>query len=181
MGSTPEHDAGNQTLARHEPATLHPPPLRVGDVMSSDVAACHAEDTLDRAAQLMWDRACGALPVIDHQRCPIAMITDRDVCMAAYTQGKNLRSMVVASAMSRKLLTVAEDATLDVAERLMRLHCIRRLPVVARDGTLAGVISIADIAANARIGPTLGRDGLSLDVITATVAALHHTVRPPPP
>lgn len=180
MRSKPSYATGDEALAKRESAVeaAHHPSPRVGDVMTRDVATCHAVDTLERAAQRMWDRACGSLPVVDDRRRPVAMITDRDVCMAAYTQGKSLAAMVVASAMSGRIFTVDEDAPLDVAQRLMRLHCIRRLPVVDRDGMLVGILSIADVAANARIGPTLGRDGLDLDVITATVAALHHSVRP---
>ena len=53
-----------------------------------------------------------------------------------------------------------------------------RIALRVGGGALIGLISIADIAANAPMGPTLGRDGLSADVITATVAALHHSVRP---
>lgn len=149
------------------------------DLMTTNVATCGQWDTLERCAQLMWERACGCVVIIDDEQCPVAMITDRDVSMAAYTQGRRLSQIGVRTAMSGRIFTVDALAPLDAAERLMRLHGIRRLPVVGRDGELVGLLSIADIAAHATVGPTLGRDGLSLDVITATVAALHRSARPP--
>ena len=35
----------------------------------------------------MWERDCGAVPFLDQEGCVVAMLTDRDLCMAAMTQG----------------------------------------------------------------------------------------------
>lgn len=182
MSSEPKYSASDHAitdLERAASAAPRPGPL-VREVMTRDVATCHAGDTLDHCARLMWDRGCGCVVVVEDVHRPVAVITDRDICMAAYTQGRPLGEMVVGSAMSRRLFVVDEQATLDVPARLMRLHCIRRLPVVDRGGSLVGLLSIADIASSAPIGPTLGHDGRSSNVVAATVAALHHSVRPPP-
>lgn len=181
MSSAPKYLASDGAIRQLAPTASEasqPPPL-ARDLMTRDVATCHAGDTLEHCARLMWDRGCGCVVVVEDVHRPVAVITDRDVCMAAYTQGRPLAEMVVASAMSRRLFVVDERAPLEDAERLMRLHCIRRLPVIDRSGALLGLLSIADIATNAPTGPTLGRDGLDSKVITATVAALHHSVRPP--
>ncbi len=183
MFSETKYPASDQAITELAPAgseTAQPPTL-ARDVMTTEVATCHAGDTLEHCARLMWDRGCGCVVVVEDVHRPVAVITDRDVCMAAYTQGRPLGEMVVGSAMSRRLFVVDEHATLDVPARLMRLHCIRRLPVVDRGGSLVGLLSIADIASSAPIGPTLGHDGRSSNVVAATVAALHHSVRPPPP
>jgi CBS domain-containing protein len=82
--------------------------------------------------------------------------------------------MTVASAMSRRIFTVGYDDSLAAAEGIMRRHSLRRLPVVDRQGRLVGVLSISDIAVNARLGLTLGHDGLSVQAVAATVAALGH-------
>jgi CBS-domain-containing membrane protein len=46
-----------------------------------------ATDTLDRAAQRMWDHAIGAIVVVDEHGQVVGRITDRDACMAAYLLG----------------------------------------------------------------------------------------------
>ncbi|HVH45867.1 MAG TPA: CBS domain-containing protein [Labilithrix sp.] len=172
--TTTKNRAADHALAKLEAAVeaAQRPIPRVRDVMIKDVATCVATDLLERCAQLMWERACGSLPVIDDDGRPIAMITDRDVCMAAYTQGKPLSGMNVASAMSRRIFTARHDDDIAAAERIMRLHGLRRLPVVDAQGRLVGLISISDIAASGRLGSTLGRDGLSVQAIATTVAAL---------
>src|SRR5699024_6153701 len=119
MSSTPKYPASDQELTELAPAasdTSQPPPL-ARDLMTRDVATCHASDTLDHCARLMWDRGCGCVGVLEDGHRPVAVITDRDVCMAAYTQGRPLGEMVVGSAMSRRLFVVDEQATLDVPAR----------------------------------------------------------------
>lgn len=47
--------------------------------------------------------------------------------------------------MTRNPITVAADASVTSAYGLMQHHNIRRLPVVGRDGALAGIITRSDI------------------------------------
>lgn len=115
------------------------------DIMNREVATCGPQDSLNRAAQLMWERDIGCLPVVDAENRPVGMITDRDICMAAYTQGGALSSLQVGNAMSRDVSTCDANDTIDRAERRMREHQVRRLPVVD-SGKLVGIVSLNDIA-----------------------------------
>jgi predicted transcriptional regulator len=74
--------------------------MKIQNVMTRDVSACSPEDMLSRAAQLMWERDCGCVPVIDHSGVVCGMVTDRDICIAAYTQGLPLHQIAVRRAMS---------------------------------------------------------------------------------
>lgn len=150
---------------------------RVADVMAHDVATCVRTDSLERAAHLMWERACGSLPVVDDYGQPIAMLTDRDICMAAYTQGERLAAIRVETAMSKRLVMSAADDALAEAERTMRRHGLRRLPVVGRDGRLVGLLSLSDIAAKGRFESPYRIDGLSVHAIAATTAGVGHIRR----
>jgi CBS domain-containing protein len=124
-------------------------PERVEQLMSRIVATCRPEDTLNRAAQIMWERDCGVVPVTvlaDGGECVVGMITDRDVCMAAYTQGLPLADLPVATAMSRSVRTCAPTDRIDGALRLMAAEQLHRLPVVDEAGHLVGLLSFADVA-----------------------------------
>lgn len=123
--------------------------MKVEQIMTRDVKSCGLQDSLNTAAQLMWEERCGALPVVDGQRRPIGFLTDRDICMAAYTQGKPLAQIRVETAMSRKVVTCSAEDELDSAAQLMRQSRTRRLPVVNPDGTLAGLLSLDDLACEA--------------------------------
>jgi CBS domain-containing protein len=123
--------------------------MEVGHIMNREVDVCHPHDTLNRAAQIMWDRACGAVPVINENSHPVGFLTDRDICMAAYTQGKTLSELSVEGAMSRRLVGCKTDDTLEFAGKLMRENRVRRLVVTNPDGTLAGILALDDIACEA--------------------------------
>jgi CBS-domain-containing membrane protein len=77
------------------------------------------------------------------------MITDRDICMAAYTQSEMLGRIPVSRAMSGELHSCRPEEDLDAAQKMMRSHQVRRLPVVDDGGHLQGILSLADIAQRA--------------------------------
>jgi len=118
----------------------------VADVMTREVVTCSNSDNLNRAAQLMWERRCGCLPIVDDDNRVVGLLTDRDVCMAAYTQGRRLDDIGVATAMSRPAWTCAPSAKIEEAEDLLMAHGIRRLVVVDADGRPSGLVSLDDIA-----------------------------------
>jgi CBS-domain-containing membrane protein len=120
--------------------------LKVSDVMTAVVHTCRAEDTLERAAQLLWEHDCGCLPVVDLEGVAQSMITDRDICMAAYTAGRPLAELRVADSMSSSLVTCAPGDGLATAAARMAEHQVRRLPVIDEAGRVQGLLSVNDTA-----------------------------------
>jgi CBS-domain-containing membrane protein len=121
--------------------------------MTRSVRSCGPDDTLEQAARLMWEADVGCLPVLDEEGRPIGMITDRDMCMAAYTQGVALRDSKVSSAMSHSVITCSPESSIADVEALMRNAQIRRVPVVDFSGSLAGIVTLGDIARYSQSSP----------------------------
>lgn len=119
--------------------------MHIRDVMSTDLRCCSATDHADRAAHLMWKHDIGALPVLDSDGKPIAMVTDRDIAMAAHLGRRRLDEIKVRDCMSSRLISCSSNDGLDVAEKLMSDHQVHRLPVIDK-GKLAGVVTLHDIA-----------------------------------
>lgn len=120
--------------------------MKVQDIMNMSVATCLAHEPLNSVAQKLWDHDCGCLPVVDRDGRPLAMITDRDICMAAYTSGKPLAELRVAASMSKSLVSCRPQEELGAAAMRMGKHGVRRLPVVDADGKLVGIVSLNDFA-----------------------------------
>ena len=124
--------------------------MTVGQLMSRSIRTCRPDDTLNAAAQIMWEEDCGCVPVVqgDGEEPPrlVGIVTDRDVCMAAYTQGKPLASIPVSSVMERDLATCVAADPVTVALNVLRTRRLHRLPVVDHDAELVGLVSLADIA-----------------------------------
>jgi len=118
----------------------------VQELMSSPAVSCQLSDSLNRAAQIMWDHDCGCVPVVDPLNHVVGIVTDRDVCMGAYTQGRALFDIAVSSVCTRELHTIGPHDSLDHAQAVMAKHQVRRLPVVSADGQLVGVLSLSDLA-----------------------------------
>jgi CBS domain-containing protein len=138
-------------------------------LMTSDVRVCSPHDTLEQVARQLWDGDCGALPVVNAAGQLVGMITDRDVCMAAYLRGQPLHACRVQSAMSRQAHSCAPDDSLQRMAGIMSEHRVRRLPVVDGDGRLLGVVTLADLAKHLN---TLPLDHPTRDLLVSTLAAI---------
>jgi CBS-domain-containing membrane protein len=126
---------------------------RVHSLMTTQVHTCSTEDCLARAAQLMWESDCGIVPVTDDSGV-VGLVTDRDICMATYTQGRPPGEIRVGKVMSPSVYACAADDPVGSALSLMAQHRVRRLPVVGKDGRLVGMLTLADIARWSRGTPT---------------------------
>jgi CBS domain-containing protein len=97
----------------------------------------------------MWDHDVGVIPVIDADGVLIGIVTDRDICMAAYTTGRPLHAISVSDTMATNVQACHEGDTLESAGRTMSKSQVRRLPVIDEVGKPIGVLSLNDLALNA--------------------------------
>lgn len=120
--------------------------MRVQDLMSHPPVTCHVNDTLLAAAHLMWDHDCGAVVVVNDDGIVTGLITDRDICMAAFMQGRELDKMLVNSAMAHHVVTAQPGQPVEHAAQQMAHHQIRRLPVIDERGFPIGMLALNDLA-----------------------------------
>jgi CBS domain-containing protein len=148
--------------------------VNVQDVMTRSVQCCSPGDSLSLAARILWENDCGCLPVKDEGGRVVAMLTDRDICMAAWTQGRTLHELPVSSAMSREVHKLAPEDSLQRAHRLMQEQQVRRLPVVDENGLLVGLVSLNDIVVEVARDPARRSRGpaTELEGVALTLAAV---------
>lgn len=120
--------------------------MKVKDIMTKSACSVNASHHLNEAAYLMWEFDCGCLPVSDEESRIIGVVTDRDICMAAYTKGLPIEAILVCTAMSATVYSCSEQDSVESAEDMMRHHQVRRLPVLDKKQKLIGVLSLNDIA-----------------------------------
>lgn len=150
--------------------------MRIEKIMHRPVVTCHVDDHLGKAARLLWEQDCGVLPVVDGTGRVVAMITDRDICMAAYTKGLPLEAIQVRSAMSKQLYSCHPDDPVFEAEKRMSEKQVRRLPVVDGQGRVLGILSLNDLAREAGrfAGGRIQDANTSLVRTLMEVGAPHH-------
>jgi CBS-domain-containing membrane protein len=120
--------------------------MKINQVMTEQLQTCGPGDTLKMAAQAMWDRDVGCLPVCADDGRAVGVITDRDICMHACFQDKPLTELKVKDAMSQHAFCCSADDSLEKAEQIMRDAQVRRLPVVDGNQRVIGIVSLADLA-----------------------------------
>jgi CBS domain-containing protein len=118
--------------------------MKVFEIMTIDVESVTASDSLSRAAEIMWRRDCGIVPVVDCDLL-LGVITDRDIAIAAATRNLNPSEITAGSMIGRPVRTCRMEDTVGSVVRLMRRHRIRRIPVVGERGELLGILSVADL------------------------------------
>jgi len=150
--------------------------MQVDQVMSKTPKTCAPGDSLAVAGQLMLDYHYGCLPVVDDKGALVAMITDRDICMATVLQGRAPHEIPVKAAMSTKVASCSASCSLFDAQRIMREARVRRLPVL-EEGSLVGVISLADLAQMAARLDTFSRPALTGDEVSSTLACISERSR----
>jgi len=123
--------------------------MKVREVMTTNGKVCTPTDNLSAAAGLMWENDCGMLPVVAEDEKVVGLITDRDICMAANINNRNLWNIAVEDVISGKLFACKPEDDIHTALKTMQENKIRRLPVVGVDGTLEGILSMNDIVLKA--------------------------------
>lgn len=119
--------------------------MKVQDVMTKDVVFCTPQDNLAIAAELMRQRDCGVLPIVDDERKVIGIVTDRDICLAAASGNAKLSEIKAEDFTREKIVLVKENEKIEDALKKMKKNRVKRLPVASQDCILIGIISVTDV------------------------------------
>lgn len=129
--------------------------------MTEDAAFCTPEDFLSRAASIMWENDCGAVPILDEEKRVVGMITDRDICIAVSSRNQKASDIKVREIIGRNVISCLPTDKLNDILKLMRKNKVKRLPVASQNGELIGIISLTDILFSAEKNKKLQKRILS--------------------
>jgi CBS domain-containing protein len=115
------------------------------DLMSPAPRTCSTFSTVLEAVMIFRDADCGAVPVTEDGE-PVGILTDRDVVLALIDKGATLQDLPVSDIMTRGVVTIGPDASLDEIESTFAAKTIRRLLVTDSSGQLVGIVAWADVA-----------------------------------
>jgi len=155
--------------------------MRIRDVMSRPAVTCPIDAGLDAAARLMWEFECGIVLVVSDDGRLAGVVTDRDICLAAYRHAKPLHRIPLAKAMVKPVISVHAEDDVRTAEHQMRDNRIRRLPVIDDAGHPAGVVSVDDLLQWAARAKSAVVDQEFIGSIAAVMAPRSRAAAPPHP
>ena len=109
----------------------------------SDVWSIPPDASVYEALNLMAEKNIGALLVIENGKL-VGMFSERDYARKVILQGKTSRETRVSEIMSRRVIHVEYDQSIEDCMAVMTEKHIRHLPVLENEA-LVGVISIGDV------------------------------------
>jgi CBS domain-containing protein len=140
--------------------------MNVGSIMRGTVVTVRRETPLREVARLLVEHAISGVPVVDDAGMVVGVVSEADFVIRergavpgrarlfdrlfggesrpSTEELAKLHATTAGEAMTAPAITVAPDAALSEAARIMVARAINRLPVVA-DGRLVGIVSRADL------------------------------------
>ncbi len=136
--------------------------IKAKDIMTSNVVTLKKEMGVEEAAEILLEKGVGGAPVVDDAGNVIGMVTESDLIMedvklhllsgiiylesikAFEEKLKKAVAVKVEDVMSKKVISVTEDTSIEDIATLMIEKGISRLPVM-REGKLVGLVSKRDI------------------------------------
>jgi CBS domain-containing protein len=117
----------------------------VQDVMTTNVVYLPSETTLAEAARTMREQDIGDVVVADGPALT-GLVTDRDIVVRAVAERFDPASTTIGEIVTKDLVTVRPDDSIQAAALLMRDHAVRRVLVCDDEKGLVGIVSIGDLA-----------------------------------
>jgi len=115
--------------------------VTAGEIMSGPVRTLHEETPITEASKRMERTGHTAFPVVDDEGELAGIISRKDLDKAGH---HGLGHAPVKGFMSRNLISVDEDASLQEIQALMTVNAIGRVPVV-KDKKLVGIVTRKDV------------------------------------
>lgn len=100
-------------------------------------------DTVYRALQLMAENNVGAVMICEENQMQ-GIFTERDYCRKIILMGRSSLNTPIQDIMTKKMITVKPQQSLEECMELMTRYHIRHLPV-EEDEKLVGVVSMRDV------------------------------------
>lgn len=118
------------------------------EICTPEVVCCTPGTSVLAAARLMRQRHVGDLVVVDDpegDQSPLGMVTDRDLVVEVLAQERSPASVTVREIMRQPVVIAGSDEEAARAAERMKMHGVRRVPVMGNDRRLAGIISLDDL------------------------------------
>jgi len=150
--------------------------VKVRELMTTNLACCGPRTNAAAIAEILWSKDCGSVPVVDEKNRILGIVTDRDLFIALGTRNRRASELSAEEVMSANVATVSPDDDLKRAVAVMLTRQVRRLPVVDKERTVRGMLSIHDLARHAASQP--GQGELSHASVLGAIARISE--RPAP-
>ncbi|MDY6826867.1 MAG: CBS domain-containing protein [Bacillota bacterium] len=143
--------------------------MEIREIMTEDVITVTTSDSVEQCARLLQENNISGLPVLDEAGRVVGIITEGDLIRRAsrvkapgylevlggliylgspkkfVDELQRAMSLEAGQLMSKKVISIKPDQSVENAATLLVEHNISRLPVIDEEGILRGIVSRRDI------------------------------------
>ena len=134
------------------------------ELCTPDVVYCTADTTAAGAARLMRERHVGDVVIVEDaegDQTPIGVVTDRDLVVEVLAKERDPAKVKVRDIMRTPLVVAHVSEDISEALERMKVHGVRRIPVMDESMKLAGIFCLDDLIKR------LAADAVSLAAVVA--------------
>ncbi len=110
--------------------------MNAKDIMTRDIVTVSPTMSVKNLAMALIKNQISGAPVAGKNGKILGVVSEADIVSKT---GKNVKAI-----MSKKVISVSEETSVEEIARLMTAHAIKRLPVM-KEGAMVGIVSRADI------------------------------------
>ena len=118
--------------------------MKVKDIMNKFIVVATPEETIRAVAKKMETYNVGFIVIIDDDKRPVGVVTDRDLTLRALGYGLSPETPV-RNVMTHNVVAVTEEADLKETLRVMEENGVRRVPVLNEEGLAVGIVTTDEI------------------------------------
>lgn len=119
--------------------------MQVKDAMNPRVVVAKPDTSIREAAKTMTRFRIGSLVVLEKNKIA-GIVTERDIMMNVVAEGKDTETTKINDIMTKKVIIIKPEQSLEEASGVMVEHEIKKLPVLDND-KLVGILTASDIVA----------------------------------
>jgi len=123
-----------------KPMKLSETLVSVSRVMTREVVTALEHEPIEKVCNLMIKKGIDQIPVVDKNNKLKGIVTAWDITKATASGSKKL-----ADIMTKKVITASPDEAVDAVSRKLEKYKINATPVVSKEGTVVGIVTLSDI------------------------------------
>ena len=114
--------------------------LMVKHMMIEDVVTAKPNTTIKDIVRILHEKHVGSIVITDYDHKCVGIFTEQDAIRIIANEVP--LDTTIDQVMTKNVVTIGEDASLEEARRILMSHRIRHIPVVDHKGELAGLLSV---------------------------------------
>lgn len=112
--------------------------------MSKPVITVKPDVTVYDASKVMDKDNIGAVVVAQNGKV-LGIFTERDVIRRVVSKNMDTKNTLISKVMTKKIVSATPEDTIFKATSIMNKKNIKRLPIITKDGKLAGIMTSTDV------------------------------------